>query len=78
MQVPCAPAFAITHYRSQGRTFENVIVDLETTRQSGHQNFAAIYVMLSRVKSMAGLTFLRWFRNDILRVKPGKSQWTNY
>ena len=61
MQVPCALAFAITlaYYRSQARIFENIIVDLEITRQSEHQNFTAIYVMLSRVKSMVGLTFLR-------------------
>lgn len=31
-QSPIAPVFAITHYRSQGRTFDKVGIDIETTR----------------------------------------------
>ena len=29
VQVPCSPVFAITHSQCQGRTFDEVILDLE-------------------------------------------------
>jgi len=73
-QVPCSPSFAITHYRAQGRTFQKVILDLEVDRggMTGHQNFAATYVMLSRGTGLSGVSFLRWFRYDLLKCKPGE------
>ena len=71
-QVPCCPAFAITHFRSQGRTFYKVVLDLGSCqRLSKYQRFAAIYVMLSRVKSLKGLSFTRWFQESVLQVKAG-------
>jgi len=54
-QLPLVPAYAFTDYKSQGRTFDRVIVDLDSARRQG------VYVMLSRVKSLAGLAILRWF-----------------
>ena len=71
-QVPCCPAFAITHFRSQGRTFYKVVLDLGSCQRLGkYQRFAAIYVMLSRVKSLKGLSFTRWFQESVLQVKAG-------
>jgi len=54
-QLPLVPAYAFTDYKSQGRTFERAIVDLDSARRQG------VYVMLSRVKSLVGLAILRWF-----------------
>lgn len=45
-----------TGHKSQGQTYEKVVVDLKTCRGS-----AAPYVMLSRVKSLDGLCILRPF-----------------
>ena len=73
-QVPCSPAFAITDYRAQGRTFEGVALDLEVDKggTTGYKNFAGLYVMLLRAVSSSGVSFVRWFREDILKCKPGK------
>ena len=71
-QVPCCPAFAITHFRSQGRTFDKVVLDLGSCQVlSKSPKFAALYVMLSRVKSLKGLSFTRWFQESVLQVKAG-------
>ena len=56
-QLPIQPAFAITAYKSQGLSLDNVIVDLESCTGS-----EAPYVMVSRVKSLAGLVILRPFQ----------------
>ena len=73
-QVPCSSAFTIIYYRAQGWTFKKVALDLEVDRggTTGHQNFAATYVMLSRATGFSGVSFLRWFRYDLLRYQPGE------
>ena len=58
-QVPILPGFAMTVHKSQGSTMERVIVDLE-----GSKGTESPYVMLSRVKSLAGLVILRPFSNN--------------
>lgn len=56
-QVPIEPAFAITAHKSQGQTFSQVIVDLESCMGT-----EAPYVMLSRAKSLDGVIILRPFK----------------
>lgn len=58
-QLPVLPAYAFTAHKSQGQTYNKVIVDLKSCRGS-----AAPYVMLSRVKSLDGLCILRDFDKD--------------
>ncbi len=56
-QLPIQPAFAMTDYKSQGRTMQKIIIDLQST----HSRQSA-YVMLSRVKNFSGLLILRPFQ----------------
>jgi ATP-dependent exoDNAse (exonuclease V) alpha subunit len=73
VQVPLTPAYAITEYRSQGRTFENLVLDLETRRTTSRQkDFASIYVSLSRAKSICGVSFLRPVMGKTMCAKPGE------
>ncbi|KZV60254.1 hypothetical protein PENSPDRAFT_594287 [Peniophora sp. CONT] len=53
-QLPLLPAYAYTDYKSQGRSLENVIVDIASCK-----DLQSLYVMLSRVKSLKGLALLR-------------------
>ena len=72
-QIPCSAAFAITDYRSQGRTFNQVILDFESANkktEGGHRTFTAVYVALSRTGSISGLSFLRGFSQSTFLVKP--------
>jgi len=59
-QIPCYAAFAITDYRSQGRTFSNIRLDLEPPNprgmHKGHHTYTAVYVALSRCHSSSGLS----------------------
>jgi ATP-dependent exoDNAse (exonuclease V) alpha subunit len=61
LQLPLVPAYSYTDYKSQGRTLERAIVDLKSAR-----SLQGIYVMLSRVKSLAGLAVLGDFPPNIL------------
>lgn len=65
-QVPVTPAFAITDYKCQGRTFERIAVDFETTRNCfGQKDYASITVPLSRVKTLSGLSLIRGVRSTV-------------
>ena len=55
-QVPLMPAYSYTDYKSQGRSLERAIIDIQSAGRS-----QGIYVMLSRVKSLQGLLILRPF-----------------
>ncbi|KAJ3965947.1 hypothetical protein EV361DRAFT_772959, partial [Lentinula raphanica] len=57
----------ITAHKSQGATYENIIVDLESC--SGTEQ---PYVMLSRVRSLEGLIILRPFQKS--RISCHQSQ----
>ncbi|EAU84190.2 hypothetical protein CC1G_08120 [Coprinopsis cinerea okayama7 len=59
-QIPIIPAYSYTDYKSQGRSLDKCIVDLNTARGQG------VYVMLSRVKSLSGLLILRHFPEGTL------------
>jgi len=60
-QLPCCAGFAITDYRSQGRTFSDIIFDLESPTKiaGGHRiyTYTAVYVALSRCWPLKGLSF---------------------
>ncbi|KAI0039797.1 hypothetical protein FA95DRAFT_1456442, partial [Auriscalpium vulgare] len=55
-QLPLLPAYAFTDYKSQGRSLDNVIVDVRGCRSS-----QSLYVMLSRVRTLRGLAILQYF-----------------
>lgn len=61
-QLPLTGAYAITCYKSQGRTFESAIVDLSYYQCPT----ASPYVMLSRIKSLNGLYILKHFKKNAL------------
>ena len=62
-QYPIKLAWAVTIHKSQGQTFENVFIDLDTGAFSHGQT----YVALSRSTSMDGLFFKRKiFKSDII------------
>ena len=69
MQVPMTPAFAITDFKSQGKSVAEACVDIKTShtnshrRQPGvnHKNYTSLNVQLGRIKSFAGL----WLREPI-------------
>ena len=56
LQLPLLPSYAYTDYKSQGRTLERAVVDIESA-----QSLQGVYVMLSRVRSLSGLAVLRPF-----------------
>jgi hypothetical protein len=56
----CTPAFALTDYKAQGRTFEMIIVDLRARRAASDQiDPVTAYVSLSRCKTLSGVRMLR-------------------
>jgi hypothetical protein len=69
IQVPITPAFAITDFKSQGKSVAEACVDIKTShtsshrRQPGvnHKNYTSLNVQLGRIKSFAGL----WLREPI-------------
>ena len=79
--LPCAPAFACTDYKVQGRTLEHVALELRGTRTSmidGHNipsqcDPYSLYVQLSRCRSLDGIQLLSRARErDVLGNKiPG-------
>lgn len=63
-QVPVTLGFAVTDYKCQGSTFENLILDLHFPPQRGlseHQKWTSINVQLGRLKSLSGV----WLREPI-------------
>ena len=62
-QYPIKLAWAVTIHKSQGQSFENVILDLDT----GSFAHGQTYVALSRVVSLEGLFLTREIRmSDII------------
>jgi len=63
-QVPQTLGFAFTDYKSQGSTFDRLILDLFFGKQRGvdqHSKWTSINVQLGRVKSLSGV----WLRDPI-------------
>lgn len=65
-QFPLKLAWAITIHKSQGRTFENIVIDLGTGAFAHGQT----YVALSRCKSLEGVTLRRQIRKSDLILDP--------
>ena len=65
-QIPLIHAWAVTIHKAQGLTLDDVRVDLG----SGAFAPGQVYVALSRVRSMAGLSFARPLRPADIRVDP--------
>ncbi len=57
LQPPLLPAYAFTDYKSQGRSLDRAIVDLDSA-----MSIQGVYVMLSRVRTLDGLAILHSFR----------------
>jgi hypothetical protein len=66
-QLPLQPAFAMTDFKSQGRTLARVILDLSCC--SGSQS---PYVMLSRATSIKGIRILQDFPLSKIRCRPSE------
>jgi hypothetical protein len=63
-QIPITLGFAITDYKCQGSTFDNLIVDLKFPIQRGlseHKKWTSINVQLGRLRSLSGV----WLREPI-------------
>lgn len=70
-QIPLTPAFAITDYKAQGRTYNKVAIDFETTRNGNKQkDHAGIYVPLSRCKTLEGLVLIKHVRENVFIKQP--------
>jgi hypothetical protein len=63
-QLLLVPTYSYTDYKSQGRTLERAIVDLKSAR-----SLQGLYVMLSRVKSLAGDALLGEFPPHLLEQR---------
>ena len=59
-QIPCTPGFAITDYRAQGKTFDNITIDFTTKARnlSQHKIFCFLYVALSRCRTGSEVSLL--------------------
>jgi len=53
-RLQCCAGFAITDYRSQGRSFNDIILDLESSIKiaGDYRTYSAVYVALSRCQSL--------------------------
>ncbi|KAI1792866.1 P-loop containing nucleoside triphosphate hydrolase protein, partial [Ganoderma leucocontextum] len=66
-QVPIQPAFALTAHKSQGQTFDKIVVDLESCTGT-----ESPYVMLSRATSLDVIIILRSFSKKKIRSRPSE------
>jgi ATP-dependent DNA helicase PIF1 len=65
-QIPLIHAWAVTIHKAQGLTLDDVRVDLGAGAFAPGQ----VYVALSRVRTLAGLSFARPFRPGDVRAEP--------
>jgi hypothetical protein len=68
-QIPITPGFAITDFKSQGKSVDEAIIDIKLDYTSSgphqphinHKHYTSLNVQLGRIKSLAGL----WLREPI-------------
>jgi hypothetical protein len=76
---PLIPTRCITDYKSQGSGFSNTVVDLAYPSDGPRPDYAlAVYVMLSRVRTLEGLRILRPFDHQKMQAPfPGhiREEW---
>jgi hypothetical protein len=73
--LPVVPAFVLTDYKAQGKTFVDVLLELRGNRTTNGQpskcDFTSLYVQLSRCRTLQGITLLSPIRpQDFLGNKP--------
>lgn len=61
-------AFSLTDYKVQERSYDTAIVDLVRPSR-GRNSINSLYVMLSRVRTLAGLRILRRFKFEHINMK---------
>ena len=76
--LPVVPAFVLTDYKAQGKTFENVLLELRGNRMTNGQaskcDFTSLYVQLSRCRTLQGIKLLSPVRpQDFIGNKPDQS-----
>ncbi len=73
-QLPLAHAFCLTYFKSQGQTFDHLIIDLKQPPDSILINVHNIYVTLSQLCSWDGLIILKGISiEDMCEAKFKKS-----
>jgi hypothetical protein len=60
-QFPVTLAYSITDYKSQGKTFQNVVVDLKKPSGPGASAPSSAYVQLSRATALTQVSIMRPF-----------------
>ncbi|KAI8711065.1 hypothetical protein NCS52_01481800 [Fusarium sp. LHS14.1] len=73
--LPVVPAFVLTDYKAQGKTFVDVLLELRGNRMTNGQpskcDFTSLYVQLSRCRILQGIKLLSPVRpQDFLGNKP--------
>ncbi|KAH7237966.1 hypothetical protein B0J15DRAFT_569733 [Fusarium solani] len=76
--LPVVPAFVLTDYKAQGKTFIDVLLELRGNRMTNGQpskcDFTSLYVQLSRCRTLRGIKLLSPVRpQDFLGNKPDQS-----
>ncbi|KAM5344579.1 hypothetical protein ACJ41O_013114 [Fusarium nematophilum] len=76
--LPVVPAFVLTDYKAQGKTFVDVLLELRGNRMTNGQpskcDFTSLYVQLSRCRTLQGIKLLNSVRpQDFLGNKPDQS-----
>ena len=73
---PYELAFALTDFKLQGRTLSKLVISVCKRTSPPHMNLAAIYVLVSRVRSLDGLRLLQHDRAGLRQLTTLKtSQW---
>lgn len=76
--LPVVPAFVLTDYKAQGKSFKDVLLELRGNRTTNGQpskcDFTSLYVQLSRCRMLQGIKLLSPIRpQDFIGNKPDQS-----